>query len=34
MKAKGGMAKVGDVIPNIFCTAEGEESTTDCSHCE
>jgi DNA polymerase alpha subunit A len=27
MKAKGGTAKMGDVIPYIFCTADGEEST-------
>jgi DNA polymerase elongation subunit (family B) len=27
MKAKGGTAKMGDVIPYIFCTDEGEEST-------
>ncbi|KAF8624027.1 hypothetical protein AX17_007233 [Amanita inopinata Kibby_2008] len=26
MKAKGGTAKIGDVIPYVFCVAEGEES--------
>jgi hypothetical protein len=26
MKAKGGTAKMGDVIPYIFCQAEGEVS--------
>ncbi|KAJ4470185.1 DNA polymerase family B-domain-containing protein [Lentinula aciculospora] len=26
MKAKGGNARAGDVIPYVFCTAEGEES--------
>jgi DNA polymerase alpha subunit A len=27
MKAKGGSARSGDVIPYIFCLAEGEETT-------
>jgi len=26
MKQRGGSAKTGDVIPYIFCLAEGEES--------
>lgn len=26
MKAKGGNAKAGDVIPYLFCLAEGEET--------
>jgi DNA polymerase alpha subunit A len=26
MKTKGGTAKAGDVIPYIFCLAEGEET--------
>lgn len=26
MKARGGSARAGDVIPYIFCLAEGEES--------
>ena len=26
MKAKGGSARAGDVIPYIFCLSEGEES--------